>query len=195
MKNIITLIIIALSILSCKAQNPIVGLDARQHNTPNGAYYKDLNSELNKFEGTWKFTNNDVEFTIVLDKITQLQIDQDFRDYLIGEYSYSENNTELINTLPLNLNEENSIGGSYILMPNERPSCSTCTPNERRINMYFSDPERKYLQNTIVLRYIVNSSPPQMEAKIYQEHGGILPYNDAPTVPRVPYGEYLMVKQ
>ena len=182
--------------MSCKAQNPVVGLDA-PYNTPDGAYYKDLNVELNKFEGTWVYTNGNTSLTIKLLKKEQMFIEPDYYDVLVGEYKYVNDGEELINTLS-NLeqsNVEENIGGGSISKPNQRPRCNSCSVNERRIDLYFNDPEREYLNSNIVLRYIPNSSPPKMAVTIYQRHGGILPYEGAPTVPRVPYGEYLMVKQ
>ncbi|OSY87008.1 hypothetical protein WH52_13150 [Tenacibaculum holothuriorum] len=169
-------------------------MDARQYNTPNGAYYKDLNNELDKFVGTWKFTDGNKELIIELGKIEQLQISNNYRDYLRGEYSYIENNSTLVNTLPLNLNEKANLGGSYIYPPNRVPKCNSCSSNERRVNMYFKDPERKYLDASIMLRYIVGSNPPQMMVKIYNYEMAIVP-DGASNELRVPYGTYLMTKQ
>lgn len=184
--------------LSCKAQTPIVGLDAPS-NTPEGAYYKDLNNELDRFVGTWKFTNGDKEFIITIQKKEQLQIRNSYRDYLVGEYSYTKNGEEIVNTLPnLNQNDgEENMGGSYISKPNRMPRCNDCAPDERRINMYFTDPERKYLNSDIVLRYIPGSgnNPPKISATIYITDVLVLPYEGAPEQPRVPLGEYLMEKQ
>ncbi|MCK7590504.1 hypothetical protein M0G43_07970 [Subsaxibacter sp. CAU 1640] len=183
-------------ILSCKSQSPIVGLDARMYNTPDGAYYKDLNNELDKFVGTWKFTGNNSEFNMVLGKIEQMEIMNDYRDYLKGEYSYIENGSELVNTLPLNLSSnDNNVGGSYIIDDNNFLSCDDCSPNERRIKLFFKDPERDYLNLNMVIRYMVGSSPEQIQVIIYSRHGGIVPSENSPTTPRVPLGSYLMTKQ
>lgn len=192
------LIIVVFFWTSCKAQSPIVGLDAPS-STPEGAYYKDLNGELDKFTGTWKLVLPDKEFTIVIQKRIRFQVANDYRDYLIGEYSYKENGEVIINTLPNLQNSmgEENIGGSYISKPNRMPKCDTCDPGERRINMYFQDPERKYLNSDIVLRYIsgISGNPPKVLATIYETDSVILPYEGAPEEPRVPYGEYLLVKQ
>lgn len=196
MKNIL-FIIIAFLAISCKAQNPIVGLDSPSYNATDGTYFKDLNNELDKFIGTWKFIDANDELIIEIEKKEQVPISNKYRDYLVGEYKYVKDGEELVNTLP-NLNQNNvneNMGGGYILKPNEVPICNTCASDERRVDMYFKDPERKYLQSSIILRYIPNSSPPQMSVKIYSNDSVILPYDSAPTVMRVPYGEYLMIKQ
>ena len=116
-------------------------------------------------------------------------------DYLVGEYSYQENGIYLINTLPLNLNNITNIGGSSIIDDNNFLSCDDCSPNERRIRLYFKDPERDYLNIDMVIRYIVDSNPEQIHVTIYTSDISIKPTVDSPDSPRVPYGEYLMVKQ
>lgn len=129
-------------------------------------------------------------------KKEKLRIEDIFRDYLIGEYSYKENSIELVNTLSnLSSSQEENMGGSYIVKPNQRPKCTSCAANERRIEIYFSDPERKYLQSTIVLRFIPNTNPAKISVVIYSNDSVILPYDGAPQQPRVPYGAYVLIKQ
>ncbi|WP_317130828.1 DUF6705 family protein [Bizionia saleffrena] len=198
MKHILNLVIITITFFSCKAQSPIVAIDASRSATPDGAYYKDLNNEFNKFEGVWKSTDGNSELTIVLQKVEQLQVRNDYRDYLIGEYKYIENEMELINTIPpiQDINTEtHNIGGGYIINSNVSIPCDDCTPNERRLDLYISDPERDYLSASIVLRYLEGSNPEQMTATIISDGGGMIPNENSPTELRVPYGEYLMVKQ
>ncbi|TYB69037.1 hypothetical protein ES676_14430 [Bizionia saleffrena] len=175
-----------------------MAIDASRSATPDGAYYKDLNNEFNKFEGVWKSTDGNSELTIVLQKVEQLQVRNDYRDYLIGEYKYIENEMELINTIPpiQDINTEtHNIGGGYIINSNVSIPCDDCTPNERRLDLYISDPERDYLSASIVLRYLEGSNPEQMTATIISDGGGMIPNENSPTELRVPYGEYLMVKQ
>lgn len=197
MKKIALILTVFLSI-SCKAQN-IVPLDSKRHKTPDNSYFKDLNGELNKFVGTWKMIVNDTILTIVIEKKEKVLINNRYFDMLEGEYSYIVNGEEVVNTLPnLNLNDnEKNMGGGYISKPNQRPKCDDCAPDERRVEMYFVDPEREYLSNSLVLRFIpgVGANPPQIIATLYQVHGVILPDEDSPIEPRVPYGEYLLEKQ
>lgn len=194
------LILIVLLTISCKAQN-IVPLDSKRHKTPDNSYFKDLNNELDKFVGTWKFSSNDTIFTIVIQKKEKILINNRYFDKLVGEYSYVINGNEIVNTIPsfsqTNETKDRNMGGGYISKPNQYPKCDDCAPNERRVDMYFQDPERKYLNSSIVIRYIPSSvnNPPKISAKIYEEDMVILPYEGAPEEPRVPYGEYLMEKQ
>jgi len=189
--NIIVLLVIP-CLFSCKAQT--VGLDA-PYDTPGGAYYKDLNNELNKFEGTWVFNDGIKTLTIVLEKIEQVSIDEDFHDMLIGEYSYIVDGSEIVNTLS-NSDNQSNIAGGYIHKKTDYPGCIDCSESERRIDMYFNDPERSYLSNGIVVRYLLNeTNPEKLEVVIYQSGGGILPEEDSPIVPKVPYGTYIIEKQ
>lgn len=142
---------------SCKAQT--VGLDA-PYDTPEGAYYKDLNNELDKFEGTWIFDNGSVTFIIVLEKVEHELIDQDYHDMLIGEYRYAVDGVDIVNTLSNN-SEQPNIAGGYIHKKMAYPACIDCDENERRIDMYFNDPERSYLDDSIVVRYLLDETNPQ----------------------------------
>lgn len=91
---------------------------------------------------------------------------------------------------------EKNIEGGYIHKKNEYPACNDCNEGERRIDMYFNDPERSYLSDGIVVRYLFGeTNPEKLEVVIYQSGGGILPEEDSPDKPRVPYGTYIMEKQ
>lgn len=190
--RIYIVVTVCLFALSCKSQT--VGLDA-PYNTPEGAYYKDLNNELDKFEGTWVFTDGTTTLTIILEKREYVSIAPDYHDMLVGEYSYVVDGNEIVNTLS-NTTDQSNIGGSYIHKKNQYPYCEDCDESERRIDMYFNDPERSYLSDSIVVRYLFNeSNPEKLEVVIYQSEGGVLPDETSPDKPRVPYGTYIMVKE
>ena len=203
-KQILNTILLLLTLCSCKAQNPIVSLDAKRHKTVDGAYYKDLNNELDKFEGTWVFTNGTTTFTLVLKKKEQFAVNNDFRDFILGEYQFVDNGVEIVNTLPLlpqNLNDidNGSVGGGNFILNHVYPVCDDCPPNERRLELYFYDSERKYLSISLVLRYLQDANhlgqEAQMTATLVSDGGSMLPQDDSPSAPRVPYGDHLMVKQ
>lgn len=73
MKNIITLIILLLVTLSCKAQQivpvekAIAYRDADQ-SIPDGTYLKDVNGLFNKYLGIWKGTIDNKNYTFVISK-------------------------------------------------------------------------------------------------------------------------------
>ncbi|TXE17646.1 hypothetical protein ES692_08765 [Psychroserpens burtonensis] len=211
MKNLFFAILFLLLALSCKAQSPILSLDTYEHQIPDNAYVKDLNNELNKFAGTWIFSQNNITFTITLQKQEQTFNGDYYEDYIIGEYAYLINTLEIINTLS-SLQEANAtnnsqtneniieylnirnIGGRY-LENGQDSGCNDCSENERVLELYLVDPDRKYLSTSLILRYLVNeNNPEKMTATIRARTGVAVPI-DGFTSPRVPYGTYLMEKQ
>lgn len=198
MKNIVLLILITFLAYSCKAQTPIVNLDESRLQTSDGAYFKDIQNDLGRLVGTWKFTEANNSFTIKLEKIEMYFDDEDFEDLLIGEYSYSENNNTIINTLS-NLNNssvdayERNLVGNEIAENNRYTECDNCDENTRRIGLTISDPERPYLTaHMLIIRYI---SETQIKATVVATHGVMIPNENSPTQLRVPNGEYIMTKQ
>ena len=172
-------------------------LDTRIRNIQNGSYVKDLNNEMNKFTGTWRFNDGTSSFTLIIQKQENVFNGDYYRDYLVGEYAYTLNGIEVINTLSsLNtpLNQYNNIGGKNVVIGQDY-GCEDCINNERRFRLYFIDPERKYLSTTLIIRYLVDeSNPEKITATIISRGSAVIPV-DGYTSPRVPYGTYLMEKQ
>ncbi|TYB78449.1 DUF6705 family protein [Bizionia myxarmorum] len=186
------------SIVSCNAQSPVLPL-YNQNEIINGAYYKDTENELDKFVGTWINTNGNTSLTVIFEKKLQVYNDEWYEDLLIGEYRYTVNGREIVNTfLDLNIADPNyhSIAGNEIIFKNDRPSCSECTPTERRILMFFddSDPQRKHLSSYLAIRYVDVNGLEKIEAKLVSI-GTTATLEGSPTEPRVPYGDYVLVKQ
>ena len=194
-----------ISFFSCKAQTPIVSRDAPFKGKINGTYFKDINNEFNKFEGIWVYSNNTATFTIELEKKEMIYSTPYgyYFDELFGACSYTNNGVEIVNTFPLITETETDldntkIGGGQIISNNLYVACDDCATEERRVKLYFSDPERPYLSVSIVLRYIQDGNVPGQDAQITATifpHGGMLPDENSPSTIRVPYGEYLMVKE
>lgn len=186
--------------MACKAQT--VSLDASYWEYPEGTYIKDTFNEMDKFVGTWQYTDGTNTFIIVLQKKTHIYNGEYYEDFLVGEYRYVSNGVEIVNTLPLlnasiNINgDDNNIQGKMIIPNNMFPSCDDCDDIERRFQLGFYDPERKYLSLSLVIRYLAPSTglSIKMTATLVSNGGVIIPVN-SPTEPRVPYGEYIMIKQ
>lgn len=203
MKQSLIIIIITLSVLSCKAQSPIIDIADKQTELVDGAYLKDVYNELDKFVGTWVYTNGNTSLTITFEKKNQVQ-SRYFRDLLIGEYQYIENGVEKINTLSIldnqaNLEspyEHNLVGGSTLLKY-QFPGCPECDPSEKRIKVRFNDPSPNMAHlNGIMymgLRYI-NDIPEKMQIN-FGKKGAIIIEDGAPLEPNIPFGTYLMIKQ
>ncbi len=201
MRNIFyqTLIVISITLCqSCYSQE-LQNLDVYEIDINENDYVQDINNELEKFEGTWQSSSNTNILNLKVIKIQNSFNGEYFEDYIIGEYQYLENGITIVNTLQ-NLEDpnitpnNNTIGGRLIITPNEYPTCSNCSTNERRLKLYFVDPERDYLSLSITLRYLNGNIPEQITATIISEHGVVTPNEDSPTLPRVPYGTYTLTK-
>ncbi len=106
---------------------------------PTGSYRKDINNELNKFNGTWIWTNGSDVVTFKLQKvINQYFTEYDaYGDYMIGNYKYTKNNgsIEVVNTI-LTPSKFNFAGN---LLPEFHPMYAICPENETTINFTFED--------------------------------------------------------
>ena len=68
MKKLLTILLLSVFSLGCKAQTPVYDITDLQHRIQDipGVYYKDLNNLLDPFEGTYIYTNGTTTFKIVL---------------------------------------------------------------------------------------------------------------------------------
>jgi hypothetical protein len=210
MKTIIYIILLfTLSIVSCKAQSPIISLyDGSDYADTANAYYKDTDNDFDRFIGTWEYNNGSEKLRIIIRKKEQYSynglgnIPAFYADYLYGEYLYKDSNgNELVNTLtnidsnPTDISEH-LIFGNTIDPSQYLPSCENCDPNERSIFLAFYDPVRDYIKCELVLRTIPNtqnSSINDLKAVITGSYS-IIP-EGSPTDSRIPYGKYVMIKQ
>ena len=200
MKNKLILFITIISLLSCKAQ--IAPLYKADPDLPEGTYYKDLNNDLNKFEGTWKWENGNNSFTIVLEKKLQVYDDTSnfYEDMLIGEYKYVENGVEIVNSLA-RLQDITIIGFSHyltgvrIMHKNHPPhKCESCTNEERRVSVYIRDPEIPLMGMQIILRHIVENNVEKLEGHVMGT-GSYVSTLENPESPRINFGDYVFIKQ
>lgn len=109
---------------SCKAQNTVIDLVDRCNHNPltrdNGSLYlKDINNLYAPYIGTWKWTQDNREFTLTLIKQTKYHYNRGilnyYEDRIVGYYVYKENGIELINTSNDNLNNESFMGVLFSL--------------------------------------------------------------------------------
>lgn len=199
MNNLIVIFLLSLTHFNCNAQSPIVSIDTPRTSTVDGAYFKDLNNELNKFVGTWIFSDGTNQFTLEMKKVEMVFDGTDYIDKLVGEYKFVSNGVELVNTLQ-NINNSNpakhNVKSRRVIGKDDFVKCEDCTINERRIKFTFYDPERMYLSNAMILRYLLNeTNPEKLTATIYSAGGVVLPTEDSPGTPRVPIGSYTIEKQ
>lgn len=198
MKTII-LIIAVLMTFSCKAQTTILTLEEK--NIPDdltGVYFKDLNNELNKFAGTWKYQNGSTSLTITLVK-KQVYNGEWYGDELLGEYDYVDNGTEVVNYLPrltdASVNDQqHTIDGNKVVYPDYSPECNDCQPGEKRFVLKFVDRDRRYLRNQILVQYINDNGIEKLKITLDASESIIISQGAA-AQPRVPYDEYILIKQ
>lgn len=100
-KTVLLLITIFIC-LSCQAQ--IISLTNVDYtNVSENTYVKDLDGKLDPFIGTWKWINLDQIVTFELTKVTQQYFPEDkvYKDYMIGNYSYSTDGgiSYIVNTI------------------------------------------------------------------------------------------------
>lgn len=133
MKKIIYILFL-LSNLLTQAQD-IVPKEQEKQYLSNGdfqnKYFKDVNGHLNKFVGTWKWQDNLLNPTKLLEitfyKVLNIDAGGYFEDKLHSTFKYSENGVEIYNT-------ENSINkyilGGLFSFPN----------NLNKLRLYYSEP-------------------------------------------------------
>ncbi|CAL2087599.1 DUF6705 family protein [Tenacibaculum sp. 190524A05c] len=117
MKKNITLLFIILISISCKSQIiTIENLVDYNSDLPEGAYIKDVNNVLNKYEGVWKgvLDNKTYEFRII--KKTQEYLEERFKeDLLLMRYKITNAKGVVIeNTLSLPDNDVMTVSGRYL---------------------------------------------------------------------------------
>lgn len=118
-KYIILIIITIITIISCKAQSPIISIEDDSNNddfTAENAYVKDINNKFNPFFGEWKWedTATNTSFTIVFSKIEMVYDGDYYEDVLIGKYRFIKNGVELFNSLNLTGVNATTLGNGSI---------------------------------------------------------------------------------
>jgi hypothetical protein len=65
-----------------------------------GAYFKDINDDLDKYEGIWVWEENGNKLTIVLEKSIQDDwFPSHYEDLIVGNYKYEENGIVIVDTM------------------------------------------------------------------------------------------------
>jgi len=192
---------ITLLIISCKAQN-IVPLFDGPISVPAGSYYKDVDNDLNTFEGEWRWENGNSSWTIQFQKFVMVPSSgESLWDNLVGEYQYIENGVELINELPFTPNTDNLIGhnlwgGVISLVPNGAPPCDECTANSRYVELTIQDPTRPGRSGDIIFVHFIENGIEKIRLELY--NSSYMGNYDHPGVPNeltIPEGTYTFIKQ
>ncbi|MEM6516314.1 MAG: DUF6705 family protein [Bacteroidota bacterium] len=202
--NVLTIVILILTLISCKAQvAPLYRIDPE---LPEGTYYKDLDNDFDKFIGTWKWESNDSIITIVLQKKEDVYIpsNNQYEDYIVGEYKFTVNGNVIQDYLgrlndPNLSGDDHHIAGNTILENGQLPVCDDCPIGERRIFLVFTDPEREYMLSALALRslsqgQVLSTEPAQLHGTLFTFSTSVVPIDEPENI-RIPFGEYIFVKQ
>ncbi len=197
-KNIINIIILALTIISCKAQSPIINITDDNGNQIAGAYYKDLNNLLNVYEGTYIYTNGTTSLKITLQKRTMSQNYNYYEDLIIGEYQYIKDGVEIINTLPklsqMMANKRlHGITGNFILTGTEM-GCFDCSPTEKRLITGIVDYETDNWGQLSIRTTTINNQP-AIKVNLYWRYREHVVGTPELLNASFPGGEYIMINQ
>lgn len=216
MKKILLLFIL-LSI-SCKSQTLIYPISSINYGSIENAYYKDTSNFLNQYTGTWLYVNGNTSLKIILQKKQMCHMTSGpkeyYTDYIIGEYQYIYNGTEVINTLNnLQVNHNNvfnyNINGNIIINNNIFPICTECTNTEMRLTCDFSEPSRNNvvgLSAQMVFRMFLdadinnsNAISHKLKVWFYSTSASYGFLNDGTPTNiddySIPFGEYILTKQ
>lgn len=141
MKN--SLFLLIFTVISCKSQSPIYTLGQSPINKPNNCYLKDTNNVLNKFVGTWTYSENGKILTVIIQKAEMVKLIDYYVDELLGNYKYIVNGNTVVNT---NINtfagEKSRIFGFTLW-----------EGNSNKVTLYFTDPERPRVYSNVILTY------------------------------------------
>lgn len=126
------ILLFSIAIISCKAQTIKPLYLSGSFNS--GNYYKDIDNDLDKFVGTWLYTNDIMTFKIILKKRTNIfdTYSNCYVDIIVGEYQYIENGIEQTNTLSsIDINPESYEGNQ--IRGNLFSRCDGCLPGQRKV--------------------------------------------------------------
>ncbi len=197
MKNIINILLLFIFI-SCKSQT-VYNINNADHFGKSGYYYKDVENLLDKYVGTWQYTNGNTSLKIVFKKqIKYYYVDDNYYiDVLIGEYEYIQNGVLVANYLS-RLNDSQIDPASHYLNNGifmdkyRRPLCSICDDMVKRVKIHFTDPQRKYIFYEAFIGLTEDFPTPKLVLKLYGG-GGSIP-EGAPDNLRIPLGIYTLNK-
>ncbi len=181
MKTITTLLFFTILCIACKAQTPVSPLYSNvDYGNTEGTYYKDTFNDLNRFEGTWQYTNGNTAFKVVLQKKEMYHYESPisthhyYEDLLIGEYKYVENGIEKVNTLNFLSNTYNNPSEHYLAgngiqkyNPNVSGICIGCNPGDVQVRLILREPNVDIpgAYTTIYFKHYIENGVEKLEAE------------------------------
>lgn len=218
MKKYIYLTLLCITAITCKAQSPIYNImDVREG--IKGAYYKDLNNELDGYDGSYTYYSSHYDYKIgsyvseeliiVLKKKVLAYDGYYYEDLIVGEYEFKRNGSSLNNTLAnIDINYTNeeinhAIKGNFILTGTEL-GCPDCLPTEKRLRLTIVDKVRFIIKGLDIRKTTVNGVS-ALKVSIfpkehyYEEEDDVYPMSVVTSVSvgssMLGIGDYTMIKR
>lgn len=199
MKNIVKILYVLIIATSCKAQ--VIDIAQQTGDQITGAYYKDTQSLLNTFEGTYLYTDGLTSLKIIFQKkvMSTPANNRFYEDLLIGEYQYVENGVEKSNTLS-NLNTIYSNGWKYSIDGNSvigfgNPGCNECLSNEKALKLGIVEDSTNN-QGVLYVRKKIIQGQQAIEVTVEWEGIKARDINDSEIQqPTIPNQTFILIKQ
>lgn len=199
MKKYLIYIVFLITITACKAQTPVYDITEPTKGKPKGAYYKDIYSVLDGYDGTYLYTNGNTSLKFIFKKKVK-SFGYYYEDLIVGEFQFIKDGVEKGNTLAnMNINYTDEsinhrITGSTIITGTEL-GCPDCTPTEKRLRLSFVDNKSPNIARIDIRKTTVNG---KAAIKVKITWDGFITVKEggpAPTPASLYAGEYLMIKQ
>ena len=209
-KNLLLLFVFFFSF--CFSQTEIHNISEPIGKRVAGTYYKDVDSLLNNFEGTWFYSTTNADGTITSLKIKFRKVETKefnspidgtyYEDALIGVYRYIDHGIVKFDNLTTLYNDIEywrfNIRGNRFIGNNGAPFCTECLPNEKRLKLLYTEGDRPEIMSSISMRRSTNASGQQIIiARVWQVNNIITVDDVEPlyTSMTIPFGQYTLVKE
>jgi len=177
---------------------PVLPLEDWSDAQPN-VYYKDLENQLDPFEGTWLYTDNDTSWKIILKKETMFFNGNYYEDLIGGEYQYIKNSVELINTLSNIETVEgwnHRIDGNAIINDCDYLPPTDCVDGEDRLEVTITDPVTGHAGAVYFRARTVNGQDVLLAYVIFDQKSSYNGLTQPKPEPSMPWQqEYTLIKQ
>jgi len=202
MKKYIYFTLLCIITIACKAQSPIYDISEPHSEKTPGSYFKDLNGNLDGYDGTYLYTGpNNTSFKIVLKKKV-LSYRYYYEDLIVGEFQFIRNGVEVTNTLAnININYadeyvNHTITGHRILTGTIY-GCPDCSPTEKRLRLSLIDNKSNNIVGLDIRKTTVNGVPAIKVLLFGEESGFVRQANEnlSTSSYMLELGEYIMIKQ
>lgn len=197
MKHIFITLILLFTIAS---NSQIINLKNDDGTIINGAYYKDVDNELDQFIGTYQLISNNGndEMTIVFKKIIGFYLPPYSEDLLVGEIKFKKDGILYFNNLnKINENYTNKydhdICGNSLIANQTRPVCSDCLDNQYRADLIFFGRNNNCGGRIVLKKYLENGQE-KLKATFYFRCPGHIVGEPVNPDSLIPGGEYILTK-